>query len=75
MGSLLYSLDRGLLLQEAGLPLSNTSPTSSGARPRGLILGVRAGVAPISLLLHFRCTTLTSLGSNFSGLVEAPGVG
>ena len=45
--------------------LAMPSPTFYGDRPRGLIVGPRAAVAPTSLLVHLTYMTLISLGLNF----------
>ena len=56
----LYFSDPSALVALA-MPL----PTFYGDRPRGLIVGPRAAVAPTFLLVHLTYMTLISLGLNF----------
>ena len=60
---------------QSPVALAMSSPTFFGDRPRGPIFGAKADVAPTSPPVHLRYTTLTSLGSNLGGMVEAAGVG
>ena len=48
--------------------LAMSSPTNFRGRPRGPLLGARAGVALSSPQVHLRYTTLISLGSNLDGM-------
>lgn len=47
-----------------------SSPTFLGLNPRGPIFGAKAELAPTSPPVALRWITLTSLGSNFGGIVE-----
>lgn len=66
-----------VLLRPFQLPvaLMMSSPTFLGVGPKGPILGTRAGEMPTSPLVYLRCVTLSPLGSNLGGVVEAAGVG
>lgn len=65
-----------VLLRPFQLPvaLMMSSPTFLGEDPKGPILRARAGETPTSPLVYLRCVTLSPLGSNLGGVVEAAGV-